>query len=114
MAATLCYVRGDESRRRRGCHVDIPWRRLERTTPACQHYKIIETRFPAGAVAGAWDAQKRRLAERAGTTFVEVFETPGDGVAYTASDNVHPNESGYELWAQHIVGAMMVDGAGAS
>ena len=40
------------------------------------------------------------------------LETPDDA-GYTAADRVHPNESGYELWAQHIVGEVMAARASA-
>ena len=61
-----------------------------------------------GVVASAWDAQKRTIAERGRATFVDVFQTDDDA-GYTASDSIHPNERGYELWASHIVSAIAAE-----
>ena len=61
-----------------------------------------------GVVASAWDAQKKSLAEQGRATFVDVFSTDDDA-EYTASDSIHPNERGYELWASHIVSAIAAE-----
>ena len=61
-----------------------------------------------GVVASAWDAQKKTIAEKGAATFVDVFSTDDDA-EYTASDSIHPNERGYELWASHIVSAIAAE-----
>ena len=61
-----------------------------------------------GVVASAWDAQKRSIAEQGRATYVDVFQTDDDA-GYTASDSIHPNERGYELWASHIVSAIAAE-----
>ena len=61
-----------------------------------------------GVVASAWDAQKRSIADSGRATYVDVFQTDDDA-GYTASDRVHPNERGYELWASHIVSAIAAE-----
>ena len=47
--AATWIVRGDESRRRRGCHVDIPWRRLAELGPA----QVLLPRGHGGDAVGA-------------------------------------------------------------
>ena len=65
-------------------------------------------------IATQWDRQKALLAseiarlKRGPVRFVSVFESPRSDL--TASDNVHPNESGYELWAAHIAAQLLKDG----
>lgn len=65
-------------------------------------------------IANMWDQQKQRIAEliqnKHRILFVDTFEVEdeaaessgNDARTYVAKDGVHPNESGYELWAQHI------------
>ena len=70
------------------------------------------------ALAETWDEQKRLLAaRRAGAVassarpgLVHFVEVPPDdrGGGILARDGVHPNESGYELWADHIAESLRV------
>ena len=62
-----------------------------------------------GLIAAAWDAQKKSIAAEGAATFVDVFSTDDDA-GYTASDRVHPNEKGYELWSSHIASAIFDEG----
>ena len=76
----------------------------------CDHPAATAATFEmyVGVVASAWDAQKRSIAEKGRATFVDVFSTDDDA-GYTASDSIHPNERGYELWASHIVSAIAAE-----
>lgn len=62
-------------------------------------------------IANQWDHQKEAIARKSREIlhnhgrilFVDaVLAKPRDDQTFVASDGVHPNESGYELWAQHI------------
>ena len=64
-------------------------------------------------IADLWDSQKQHLASRLSSTlgaaveFVDVFRLPEHGDTLLAADGVHPNENGYELWAQHIAVSLL-------
>ena len=49
--------------------------------------------------------------ERVGIDYKQLPDdvSTDDDAEYTASDSIHPNERGYELWASHIVSAIAAE-----
>jgi lysophospholipase L1-like esterase len=62
------------------------------------------------ALAEAWDLQKQRLADEAAAAAIgarlpiDCVSCPPDlgGAGGLSTDGIHPNEGGYEIWAEHI------------